>query len=940
MTSGPSAQNTSRNFLTAQEIKQAFLDFYRRKGHTVVRSFPVVSHSDPSTLFVNSGMMPLKSVFLGHNPKGYKRVCNVQKVLRVAGKHNDLDEVGVDDYHHTFFEMLGHWSFGDYFKKETIVWGWQLMTEVYQLSKSRLFVTVHHEDQEAKDIWLNETDVIAKHVLSFDQENVWTMGGSGPCGYCSEIHYDRFPQSPVSSEDSYLSPTEGVNSTGSRYIELINFVFIDREKTSQGEDKPLPAKHIDTGAGFERICMVVQDVSSPYKTDLFWPIIEKIVEISGVTYTEETGAPHRIIADHLRAVVFALSDGVNFARDGRGYVIRRILRRAERYVHALGLRQPLLHRLVGTLSQVMASSYPEIQERQAYIEKAIFDEESQFLTTLDHGLRLLDKEMNRLKQTSETTLPGKTAFTLYDTYGFPYDLTSNILAEHGLLCDQGGYDEAMKAQRTRGQKSQKFHTADSGASWQTLLNEDDSRFCGYDTLMATVKTVRYRQVDHTASRVYEFVFDQTPFYPTSGGQLGDQGIIENHGVCFMVDATYKHLDSIIHRATLTSQNSESLNDKSFIQFQAKVNEKNRKETAKHHSGTHLLHSALRNQLGDHVTQMGSYCDGSGLRFDFSHPSALTATEIRNIEIMVNTWIQEAYPVDVSYQSLEAAKDSGALFMAGDKYDDQVRVLTIGNQPPTGCSPWLSKELCGGTHVVSTGECGVFVIISENSIAQGIRRIQAKAGEAARDWLLAQRDELQHIHHFLQKPYQEPSTYGIIQKLQNLIQTSNQLKQVAMKYDSMQRAQFITSLLSTARQVGNIRVIYEDISGLEAVKDAMPFMTALSEQIKDKSMVVVLFKQVAQPQEDSSATDLVFLCVVSKNLQPQWHAGKLVKFFCGLWQGRGGGRPEYAQGGAKAHLVNDKHGLREQIKQVLAGHLLDGKPPYSDEDNLKKNQGHK
>lgn len=927
-------------FMTAHQIRQTFLDFYHHHHHEIIPSAPIIAHDDPTTLFVNSGMMPLKGLFLGQNPQGYKRLCNVQKVLRVSGKHNDLDEVGRDDYHHTFFEMLGHWSFGDYFKKATIRWGWELLTKVYQLPKDHLFVTVHHQDLETRTLWLHETDVHPSHVLNFTDENFWAMGPVGPCGFCSEVHIDK--QFAPPGDQTYRSATHGVNSDHGRFIELINFVFMDSTRHEDGSISPLKQKSIDTGAGLERLCSVIQNAPSAYETDLFSPIISKIVQLSGVPYDAgSAGTPHRIIADHLRAVSMGLADGVSFDADGRGYVLRRILRRAQRYSYDLGLDCPCLAELYDSLLTTLGEAYPELQTHSELIKAAITAEETKFAKTLTTSLHRLREQINTCLDAGQDTLPGDVAFQLHDTYGFPMDLTRQVAAEHGLKCDEAGFAQAMKSQQERAKSSHKFHQ--NHGDWHELKGHgSDSRFCGYTHLSARVKTTRFRRLASEEGVVYEFVFDQTPFYPTSGGQLGDRGSLTNAHGTFEVTSTTKQAERIIHRCQLTSAGGghfHKLHDVDLIRsFVAQVDVPRREATMRHHSATHLLHSGLRQLLGDHITQRGAYCDHEGLRFDFSHPQALTAAELTAIETWVNTMILAAHPVDITTMDFQTATAEGALHLSTEAYAATVRVLTMGAEVD-GASA-VSKELCGGTHVQCTAEIGLFVITSDSSIASGTRRITALAGEAARLWYNHQRTELIRTNHLLSTSAagqaEDKATYAdypTAHKVYHLKQELTELRRAASELQLLKLQALMAELMAAKITTPHgFDLICADISAQLTSGLSNSFLDAWSQHITAHQVVSVLWGVEPTPgeeedkEEDAPATyNIKFFSAISKALQPQWHAGKLIQHLAPQWQGSGGGRPGRAQGGARTVNLPDQG---QHIHAEIMRQLDHPQPPYA------------
>ena len=1208
-------------YLSSVDTRNAFLDFYRQRGHKVLRSAAVVCENDPSTLFVNSGMMPLKPVFLGHNPEKLVRACNTQKVLRVSGKHNDLDEVGLDDYHHTFFEMLGHWSFGDYFKAQTIRYGWELMTEVYKLPKERLFVTVHLSDDEAYELWLQETDIEPHRVMRFDHENFWEMGPVGPCGSSSEIHFDLGDLGTQKSTFSHK--IEGVNGENHRYVELINFVFMASEKLADGSLKALKERHIDTGAGLERLCSVIQGVGSNYETDLFRPLIDHISELTGVKYAGgAAGTAHRVISDHMRAVGFAVADGVRFAPEGRGYVVRRILRRALRYAHSLGVKEPTLHKLIPTLSQVMAPAFPELKELERNIIDAVAHEEERFLATLSSGLNRLEGPLKKIDvgvkqfsniavrveqytkelsqaaeqslvglkdstqkishqmeavkksflaaskeitesfekdsiaagveqytkelgqaaeqsllgfkgstqtilsrqmeamtksvlaaskeitesfekdsiaarveqytkelgqaaeqslrglkdstqkisrqmeamtknmlapskeitesfekdsiaagveesaqkieqyareitesfeevmsksflavskeiakgfekqsleifqqaregmQTSSESLqkfqetlaksleeiqrvsanqmaelrdygqksvlkvikqipesmkeiPGSELFVLYDTYGFPLDLSAQIARERGLTVDEPGYVRAMEEQKSRARGAQKFQALSSGSEEEgnkrVFISGVVAEFCGYDTLsLEKVKTLWVERYQEGEEDRFLCSLQQTPFYPTSGGQLGDRGVLENdHLSLEVLMSEYRHQE-VVHHCRLL-QGSVSSGFKEFESFSVHVDQHVRRETAIHHSATHLLHATLREHLGADVSQRGSYCDHRGLRFDFSFHRALKPEEVFTIEKSVNEKIRCASMVSAVELPLEEAKATGALHLAGESYGDKVRVLTMGGEGEV-----LSREFCGGTHVRSTGELGFLVITTESAVAAGIRRITALAGQAAYTWFHEQKQELADVYHRLKIPMKtslhddhalelgskqyQKKVLGSVQKIEALLEEIKSLKIKVQKLSVERNAHKIESLLSAAYQSssGDHQIITENLSEQFSSEQLATFLDQLSDQLSScaQPCVAVLWHL----SQGSDGLQLLILVAVSPLLQSKkgWHAGKLAGYLCSLWDGRGGGRVDRARGGIKNLPAGAVVGVAEKIKQALEQET----PPYA------------
>ena len=700
--------------LTGQEVRESFRRFFANKLHKFVPSSNIAPKDDPSILFTNAGMNQFKGIFLGESKEEHKRAVNWQKCLRVSGKHNDLDDVGRDGTHHTFFEMLGSWSFGDYYKKEAIIWAWELLTQVWNIPKERLFVTVYKDDDEAHKIWQEYTDIKVDRILRFDKDNFWEMGSVGPCGPCTEIHFDKGDL--ATQEETFQHKDLGVNGENERYVEIWNLVFIQFERLQDGSIKPLSKKHVDTGAGLERICAILQGSETNYQTDLFAPIIDKITELTQIQHKKGLdGMAHCVIADHVRTLTFAICDSITPGNEGRGYVIRRILRRASRYSHQLGQKNPFLYKLVSTVISIMKESYPELPSRQNFIEEVIRSEEQRFLNTLDQGLQKMDRLVKTLEKKNEHMIKGEDVFLFHDTYGFPLDLTKIIAEENNLTIDEISFKKHMKEQQDRARKSAKFSSSFlSEESWVILDPSRETCFLGYDSLDAQVKTTRFKEENDC---VY-IVFDSTPFYAESGGQIGDIGYVQNQNLKLKVKDTIKVLDLHVHKCTLIDG---LVSKDNLSQFTAQVDVGARHAIMKNHSATHLLHAALKKALGSHVNQQGSYVGYDRLRFDFTHHKGLSKDELEQIETTVNEKIQENLPVKTDILPLEQAKSSGAEALFGEKYDDFVRVLSMED---------FSHELCGGTHVKATGEIGVFQILSEVSIAAGIRRVEAITGNVA------------------------------------------------------------------------------------------------------------------------------------------------------------------------------------------------------------------
>lgn len=751
--------------MNSKTIRQLFLDFFRSKGHLIVPSAPVVLKNDPTLMFTNAGMNQFKDYFLGNAAPPSPRIADTQKCLRVSGKHNDLEDVGVDTYHHTFFEMLGNWSFGDYFKAEAIAWAWELLTDVYKIDPNRLYATYFEgdaaenlePDTEAYSLWkkyLPET-----HILrGGKKDNFWEMGDTGPCGPCTEIHVDL-----RSEEDRQKLPGEKLVNKGHPWvIELWNLVFIQYNRTAGGDLHTLPQKHVDTGMGLERLCMVLQGKRSNYDTDLFTGYIFRLEELSGKLYGRDPrlDVAFRAIADHVRAVGACVADGQLPSNNGAGYVVRRILRRAVRYGFShLEFKQPFLYKLVEVLSDNLGSAFPEIKAQQSFIEKIIFEEEESFFRTLERGLGRL---MEGLRQARDKVLPGEVIFELYDTYGFPADLTQLIAREEGYETDMAGFENALEEQRNRSRRAAEMKAGD----WVEVHPYEKPTFVGYDTLKTPARILRYRSVEVNKKRLHHLVLDQTPFYPEGGGQVGDIGFLENSEERISILDTKKENDLIIHI-------TEKLPLYPQVLFQAVVDENRRWRTAANHSATHLLHAALREILGPHVEQRGSLVHPDYLRFDFSHPTKLTHDELSRIEARVNSQIRANLPREEFRDiSLEEALEAGALALFGEKYADRVRMIRFGDN--------FSTELCGGTHVPATGHIGFFKITSESAIAAGVRRIEAVTGAGAEEWVRQLEDQYTTLKHLLKGVDPVKQTQQLLRRLEELEQKLEQQKQKALR----------------------------------------------------------------------------------------------------------------------------------------------------------------
>ncbi len=885
--------------LSGDQIRQGFIDFFKSKGHTYVPSAPVVPHDDPTLLFTNAGMNQFKSALLGENREGWKRVANSQKCIRVSGKHNDLDEVGRDTYHHTLFEMLGNWSFGDYYKKDAIAWAWELLTEVWKLPKDRLFVTVYKTDDEAIEIWKSETDIDPARILRFaEKENFWEMGEVGPCGPCTEIHFDMGDE--ATREATFADPVHGVNGTNARYIEIWNLVFMQFERLLGGELKPLKHRNVDTGMGFERVAAIIQGVGSNYETDVFRPLIDGIAELSGTEYSGGVeGTAHRVIADHIRALSFAIADGATPGNEGRGYVLRRILRRASRFARNLGKREPFLYRIVPILAERMGGVYPELKARQDYIAQVIRSEEERFGKTLDLGLDRFAKVAKQAKEKNQATLDGAEVFTLYDTYGFPSDLTRLLAEEQGLGIDEAGYKQHMEEQRERARGAAKFGAAISGdEGWTILKQRLDTEFVGYETLEAEMPILRYREEGDTVL----VVAARTPFYAESGGQVGDTGIIRGstqkkerpllsqEGVTLRVLDTVKLFDMVLHKCDLI----EGLLTPENLKYSVgKVDKTARAAAVRNHSATHLLHAALRQVLGDHVQQQGSRVAPEGLRFDFTHFQSVTPAEIREVELIVNRQIQENLSVSHSLHGIEEAKNMGAMALFGEKYGDRVRVIRMG-----AAENAFSLELCGGTHALATGQIGFFKITSESSIAAGVRRIEAVTGEGALELVNRRFDLLSEIGSALKaKPGDEP------QKVAALGQRLRAAEKELLELRQQQAVQQAQNLMKEKKSGGGVPYLVASLG--TADKEAQQAMVdALASQLQDGAGV---FTAV-------SGDSLSIHAVAGKSAQGKVKAGDLIKELAPLAEAKGGGRPDRAQAGSKA--VHKEKLVLEEAEKIL------------------------
>ncbi len=866
---------TGRAGMTAAEVRQSFQEFYRSKGHEIVPSSPVVLQADPTLLFVNAGMNQFKEIFLGARASQYKRVANSQKCIRVSGKHNDLEEVGHDTYHHTFFEMLGNWSFGDYYKRESLTWGWELLTKVWGLPKDRLWATVYRDDDEALAIWKEVTDIDPTHILKFgEKDNFWEMGETGPCGPCSEIHFDRTANG--------CTP-DMVNAGTQDVIEIWNHVFIQYNRRSDGSLEELPAKHVDTGMGLERVTSVIQGKASNYDTDLFMPLIRQMEQMSGKAYEGQAAIAMRVIADHMRTLAFATGDGVLPSNDGRGYVLRRLLRRAVRYGRKLGFTKPFMAPLLPTLENMMGKAFPELATHRAEIARAIQAEEESFSITLDRGLSLFDEVATAVVAAKHDVFPGDEAFKLYDTYGFPIDLTVVMAREKGLTVDQERFAVLMEEQRKRARDARKAATSDADVDVVSDLVAKGvkSHFTGYASLsgQAPVISLLQKQPDQAGSVLVEVLregmegavlLSHTPFYAEKGGQLGDHGVIAGPDGEFEVSDTRQPAEGIVLHLGRVTRGSIAVGAK----VTAKVNDERRAAVARHHTATHLLQHALREVVGSSVKQAGSMVAADRLRFDFNYFQALTPEQIVAVERRVNEMIVANDPVKTSEMALKDVPGSGIIAIFDEKYGDTVRVVNVGG---------YSRELCGGTHVAATGTIGQFRILSESSIASGVRRIEAVAGLPAYDAMCGDRRMLDVLAERF-----SVSVAEVPARVEALAEQVKALEKQIKDREAAAAVRMADSLAAGACDVKGVKVVAAaagDFSG-DALKN-------LADAILNKvgTVVVVL--------GSASEGKAQFIVEISADLVKRGlHAGKIVKEVAKVAGGGGGGQPALARAGGK------------------------------------------
>ncbi len=868
--------------MTVHEIRKHFFEFFESKGHQIVPSAPMVVKNDPTLMFTNAGMNQFKDFFLGNATPKNRRVANTQKCLRVSGKHNDLEEVGVDTYHHTMFEMLGNWSFGDYFKAEAIEWAWELLTDVYKIPKDRLYVTVFEgdekdgvpKDQESYDIWKK---FIAEDriILASKKDNFWEMGDTGPCGPCTEIHVDNRPEAERAKGDG----KNWVNQDHPQVIEIWNNVFMQFNRKADGSLEPLPATHVDTGMGLERLAMTLQDKTSNYDIDLFQTLIRHMEKVSGKTYgqNETTDIALRVIADHVRAIAFSIADGQLPSNTGAGYVIRRILRRAVRYGYqTLGLKDPFLAGLSNVLAEVMGDPFSELNAQKELIEKVIREEELSFFRTLEQGIKRIENLMDQVKAGGKNTLDGPSVFELYDTFGFPFDLTSLIARENNLSVDEEGFQTELNKQKDRSRAATAIETDD----WVVLTEDNEEEFIGYDYTETHVRLVKYRKVSQKQKTFYQLVFNVTPFYPEGGGQVGDQGTLENGADRVRIFDTKKENNLIVHL-------SETLPNDVNATFTAKVDVNRRRLSMNNHSATHLLHHALRTVLGTHVEQKGSLVNPDYLRFDFSHFSKVTDEELAQVEQLVTKAIQANHLLDEKRNvPMEVATEMGAMALFGEKYGDTVRVIKFGD----------SVELCGGTHVTSTGQIGLFKLRAESAVAAGVRRIEAITNEAVEDFYKQQETQLDAVKTLLKNPK------DISKAVEDLLAKNNELQKQVETFKKEQAKLVKAELKQKISTQGELAVL-EAMVDLDAgsVKDIL---------FQLKGEVSNLVAIIGSKEDDKCALSIFIDEALTK--ANNWNAGAIVRTVGPLINGGGGGQPFFATAGGKK-----PEGLQEAIQAAKA-----------------------
>ncbi len=870
---------------TSAKIREDFQKFFESKSHTRVKSAPVVPLDDPTLLFTNAGMNQFKDVFLGAGRRPYTRAVDTQKCLRVSGKHNDLEEVGFSPSHHTFFEMLGNWSFGDYFKEESITWAWELLTGVWGVPKNRLWATVFGGDEadglapdgEAEALWPRVTELPKERVLRLGKsDNFWEMGDTGPCGPCSEIHYY------VGDDPDHQAAVPDLD--GPDYVEIWNLVFIQFNRQADGQLQPLPDKHVDTGMGFERICSVLQGVKSNYDTDVFLPIIGAISEIAKKPYNAEHQVAMRVIADHVRTLCFTIADGALPSNEGRGYVIRRILRRAARFGHTLGMHDPFIYQLTDVVANVMGNAFPEVVEKKDHIARVIKSEEEGFGKTLDRGLEIFETVSQK------GHISGSDAFRLYDTYGFPLDLTQLMAAEKSIGVDVAGFEREMAAQQARSREAGKGQFAAQSVVEEGFLPVKHSVFVGYETLFTDAYVVAWQSAQNGAVDVY---LDTTPFYAESGGQVGDKGVIVGNGFRFEVDTTFKNGEAIVHRGRLMEGVAEALKGQAV---KAEVNGQARLDTARNHTATHLMHRALRRVLGDHVHQAGSLVTPDRLRFDFTHFEGLSFSQLEDIEGIVNEVVRQNLSVDISLANIDRARQLGAMMLFTEKYGEVVRLVRVGD---------FSLELCGGTHLNNTGQVGLFQVVQETGTAAGVRRIEAVTGPGAEGFVRSHRQILFQLGDLLHATSAE-----MAEKVSQLLLRNKELEKELQGLRREHSGAQMSDLVGQAHHVGDVRVVAAQVSPVDM--DAFRDMADGLRNVLGTHGVGVIG---ANLNGKASVIAVVTDDLVQKGIQ----AGAVVKAVAQLVGGSGGGRPHMAQAGGKfPEKMDEALSLVPGIVKTLVG----------------------
>ena len=857
--------------LTGNEIRKSFLDYFSKHGHTTVKSSSLVPEKDPTLLFTNAGMVQFKNVFLGLERLPYMRAASSQKCLRISGKHNDLEAVGRDTYHHTFFEMLGNWSFGDYYKEEAITWAWELLTRQWGLPKERLWATVFLKDEDSEQLWHKVSGLPAERILAFgEEENFWEMGETGPCGPCSEIHIDRGIEACDRKREK--GHRCQVNGDCARFIELWNLVFIQYDRNEDKRLKELPAKHVDTGMGLERVTAIIQEVLSNYDVDFMRDLIAATERLTGKKYGVNPAGDvsFRVIADHARAVSFLIADGVVPSNEGRGYVLRRLLRRAARHGRMVGLKEPFLHRVAATVAEVMGGAYPELRSEEGRIREVIRGEEERFVETLEKGLALLEEAMGKLKRQKKKLLSGEVAFRLYDTYGFPLDLTEDILRAEGISVDQRGFERLMEEQRSRAREARETSQSDV-----RIQLDQEIKFVGYDRLDAESRVMAIYAQGQGREEVGEggevdLITAETPFYGESGGQVGDRGIIEtSRGDQMEVIDTQQPTPQLTVHKGRVKKGRIQVGDRVHLV----VDSKHRQRTMLNHSATHILHSVLREELGSHVRQAGSLVAPDRLRFDFNHTGAIPPEKLEEIEKRVNERIRLDAEVRIEESSFDEAVRKGALAFFGEKYGDRVRVVRIGD---------FSAELCGGTHIHRSGEIGVFKLQTEGGVAAGVRRVEGVTGEGALDLIHRYEHGLKEIGELVRANADETA-----EKVKKLLQQQRELEREIERLRSQFGKNQIPDLLAKRQNIDGTNVLITQVEGVDAKQ-----LREIADQLKEKmgSGVIIL----VSPGE----TNVNLVSSVSGDLTRRYHAGNIIKELAKMVGGGGGGRPDFAQAGGK------------------------------------------